>query len=231
MGCLLKAGGGLNPRLVVGAVLLAAGAGSRLGHRPKALLELGGVPLIRRALIALSGAGVDEVVVVTGHHAAAVEAVVREFPLTLAHNPRPDEGQASSVRTGLQALSPRLDAIIVALADQPLVTTADIAALIGAFKKRGDASMVAPRVGGEPGNPVVFDAALRDEWLAGDAEATCRRWRDSHPERVAWLDTDNHRYRIDIDTEEDLRRFEERTGHALRWPEAWSAPRAVEITP
>jgi molybdenum cofactor cytidylyltransferase len=231
MGCLLKAGGGLNPRLVVGAVLLAAGAGSRLGHRPKALLELGGVPLIRRALIALSGAGVDEVVVVTGHHAEAVEAAVREFPVTLAHNPRPDDGQPSSVRTGLQALSPRLDAVIVALADQPLVTAADITALIGAFKKRGECSMVVPRVGGEPGNPVIFDAALRDEWLAGDAQATCRRWRDAHPERVAWLDVDNRRYRVDIDTEDDLRRFEERTGHALRWPEAWSAPRAVEVTP
>ena len=66
MGCILKGGGGLYSRVVVGAVLLAAGSGSRIGHRPKSLLELGGVPLIRRQLIALSGAGVDEVVVVLG---------------------------------------------------------------------------------------------------------------------------------------------------------------------
>jgi molybdenum cofactor cytidylyltransferase len=231
MGCLLKAGGGLNPRLVVGAVLLAAGAGSRLGHRPKALLELGGVPLIRRALIALSGAGVDELVVVTGHHAEAVEAAVREFPLTIARNPRPDDGQPASVRVGLQALSSRLDAIIVALADQPLVTAEDITALIGAFKKRGDASMVVPRFEGEPGNPVVFDAALREEWLAGGAEASCRRWRDAHPGRVAWLEAGNRHTLVDIDTEEDLRRFEQRTGHALRWPAPWSMSRPVEATP
>ena len=74
MGCILKGGGGLYSRVVVGAVVLAAGAGSRLGGRPKCLLELGGVPLIRRTLIALSGAGVDEVVVVLGHHAAQVHA-------------------------------------------------------------------------------------------------------------------------------------------------------------
>ena len=60
MGCILKGGGGLYSRLVVGAVLLAAGSASRMGHRPKALLQLGGVPLVRRQLIALSGAGVDE---------------------------------------------------------------------------------------------------------------------------------------------------------------------------
>ncbi|WP_428423645.1 nucleotidyltransferase family protein [Methylibium sp.] len=218
MGCLLKGGGGLYARVAVGAVLLAAGAGSRLGHRPKSLLELGGVPLIRRQLIALSGAGIDEVVVVLGHHADAIEAAVRDFPVTLVRNPSPDDGQASSVRIGLQALAGKLDAVIVALADQPLVNAQDISALIGAFKKRGTAAMVVPRVGGEPGNPVIFEAALRDEWLAGDVNAACRRWRGEHPERVHWFDTDNTRYRIDIDTPEDLQRFVERTGHTLRWP-------------
>ncbi len=218
MGCILKGGGGLYARLVVGAVLLAAGAGSRLGGRPKSLLQLGGVPLIRRQLIALSGAGVDEVVVVLGHHADAIEAAVSEFPVTIVRNPAPDAGQASSVRTGLAALTGKLDAVIVALADQPLVNAQDVTALIGAFKKRGDAAMVVPRVGGEPGNPVIFEAALRDAWLAGQADAACRRWREAHPERVHWFDTDNSRYRVDIDTPDDLQRFTERTGHVLQWP-------------
>ena len=218
MGCILKGGGGLYARLVVGAVPLAAGAGRRLGGRPKSLLELGGVPLIRRQLIALSGAGVDEVVVVLGHHGDAIEAAVREFPVTLVRNPSPDDGQASSVRVGLKALTGKLDAVIVALADQPLVNAQDIGALIGAFKQRGEAAMVVPRVAGEPGNPVMFDAALRDEWLAGEADAACRRWRQANPERVRWFDTDNRRYRIDIDTEDDLAQFTARTGHTLRWP-------------
>ncbi|MBC7732426.1 MAG: nucleotidyltransferase family protein [Bacteriovorax sp.] len=218
MGCILKGGGGLYSRLVVGAVLLAAGAGSRLGGRPKSLLELGGVPLIRRQLIALSGAGVDEVVVVLGHHADAIEAAVQDFPVTLARNLAPDDGQASSVRIGLQALTGKLDAVIVTLADQPMVNAQDITDLISAFKKRGEASMVVPRVAGEPGNPVIFEAALRDEWLAGDANAACRRWREANPGRVHWLDTENQRYRVDIDTPEDMLRFSERTGHVLRWP-------------
>jgi len=218
MGCILKGGGGLYQRLVVGAVLLAAGAGSRLGHQPKSLLELGGVPLIRRQLIALSGAGVDELVVVLGHHADAIEVAVRDFPVTIVRNPAPDDGQPSSVRIGLEALTGKLDAVIIALADQPLINAQDISALIGAFKKRGDASMVVPRVDGEPGNPVIFEPAVRDEWLAGDINAACRRWRQDHPERVHWFDTDNTRFRVDIDTPEDLQRFTERTGHTLRWP-------------
>jgi molybdenum cofactor cytidylyltransferase len=223
MGCILKGGGGLYERLVIGAVLLAAGAGSRLGGRPKSLLELDGVPLIRRQLIALSGAGVDEVVVVLGHHAEVIEVAVRDFPVTLAYNPAPDSGQASSVLVGLQALVGKLDAVIVALADQPLINSQDISALISAFKGRGTAAMVVPRIAGEPGNPVIFEAALRDAWLAGEVNAACRRWREDHPERVQWFDTDNRRYRIDIDTPDDLRRFSERTGHELRWPAGLAA--------
>jgi molybdenum cofactor cytidylyltransferase len=224
MGCLLKANG-LYSRTTIGAVLLAAGAGSRLGGRPKALLELGGVPLVVRQLVALSGAGVDEVAVVLGHHADAVEAAVRPFPITLVHHPSPDDGQASSVRLGLQALSARLDAVLVALADQPLIGADDIVALIGAFKRRGGASMVVPRIVGDdgparPGNPVIFDAALREQWLAGAADLACRRWRAAHPEQVRWFDTDNARYGIDIDTADDLARFGARTGHELRWPAA-----------
>lgn len=223
MGCILKGSSGLYSRMTVGAVLLAAGAGSRLGGRPKALLELGGVPLILRQLIALSGAGVDELVVVLGHHADAVEAAVRAFPITLAHNPVPDEGQASSVRCGLAALSPRLDAVIVALADQPMIDAQDITDLIGAYKKRGDADMVVPRVAGLgdaalPGNPIIFDAALRDEWLDGRVDGACRQWRQAHPDRVRWFETANERYAIDIDTPQDLQRFAERTGHVLAWP-------------
>jgi len=225
MGCILKGNSGLYARMTVGAVLLAAGAGARLGGRPKALLELGGVPLILRQLIALSGAGVDEVVVVLGHHADAVEAAVRAFPITLVHNPAPDDGQASSVRTGLRALSPRIDAVIVALADQPLIDAQDMVALIGAYKKRPEGTaMVVPRIAGEPGNPVIFDAALREAWLDGGANLACRQWRQANPERVHWLDTDNRRYKLDIDTPEDLQRFEASTGHALRWPAAMAEP-------
>lgn len=228
MGCILKGASGLYSRMTVGAVLLAAGAGMRLGGRPKALLELGGVPLILRQLIALSGAGVDELVVVLGHHAEAVEAAVQAFPITIARNPTPDAGQASSVRCGLAALSPRLDAVIVALADQPMIGAQDIADLIGAFKKRGDADMVVPRIAGAdrpaaPGNPIIFDATLREAWLSGGMDGACRRWRQEHPERVRWFDTANERYGVDIDTPQDLQRFAERTGHALRWPEALEA--------
>ncbi len=219
MGCILKGGGGLYSRVAVGAVLLAAGAGSRMGMRPKSLLKLGGVPLIRRQLIALSGAGVDEVVVVLGHYADRIEEAVRDFPVTVVRNAAPDDGQNSSLRMGLDALSIKLDAVVVVLADQPLINSQDISDLIGAYKKRPQGTQVVqPTVNGLPGNPVMFTAEVRDQILSGEANVGCKQWQAQHPEQVHRWVTDVSRYRTDVDTPEDIDALAERTGHRLRWP-------------
>jgi molybdenum cofactor cytidylyltransferase len=154
-----------------------------------------------------------------GHHADAIERAVHDLPVKRVRNPSPDDGPASSLRVGLQALTTDVDAVIVLLADQPLIAATDIAALIEAFKSRGDRQMVVPRVNGAPGNPVIVDAALRNEWLAGDVSATGQRWRNANPARVHWFDTSNDHYGIDIDTPEDIARFTARTGRTLCWPD------------
>ena len=221
MGCLLKGGGGLYSRLIVGAVLLAAGSGSRMGNRPKCLLELGGVHLIRRQLIALSGAGIDEVVVVLGHHQEQIEPFVQDFPVTLAVNPQPDEGQSGSLRTGLHGLNGKLDAIVVALADQPLLNQQDYVDLISAFKKRPDGTrLVVPSVNTFPGNPIIFEESLSPEILAKDSQFGCKQWLANHPEQVHFWSTSNRRYSQDIDTPEDIEALANSSGHRLAWP-AW----------
>lgn len=219
MGCLLKQGGGLYARLRVGAVLLAAGEGSRLGKVPKCLLSLQGVPLIKRHLIALSSAGVDEVVVVTGHYHADVEPAVEAFPVTVVRNPSPEDGQQSSVRLGLEALGDKLDLVLIALADQPLLGGDDLTELISAFKKRPpDTSIVYPEVHGQRGNPVIFAGELIAQLLAADKHIGCRKFIDNNPELVHKLITENDRYTLDIDTPEDMVAFEKRTGWQLALP-------------
>jgi len=175
--------------------------------------------LIRRQLIALSGAGVDEVVVVLGHYADRIEEAVRDFPVTVVRNAAPDDGQNSSLRMGLDALSIKLDAVVVVLADQPLINSQDISDLIGAYKKRPQGTQVVqPTVNGLPGNPVMFTAEVRDQILSGEANVGCKQWQAQHPEQVHRWVTDVSRYRTDVDTPEDIDALAERTGHRLRWP-------------
>jgi len=218
MGCLLKGGGGLYARLRIGAVLLAAGEGSRMGGVAKSLIRLQGVPLINRHLIALSGAGVDEVVVVTGHARDAVEAQVQTFPVTLAHNADYALGQQSSVRLGLSALSGNFDAVIILLADQPLIGASDLTELIAAFKKKPYGNIVMPMVGEQRGNPVVIDAEARAQVLASETNLGCRHLMDRNPGMVFTHHTENNRFITDLDTLDDLTQLAKRTGWKLELP-------------
>jgi len=218
MGCRLKQGGGLFPRLRIGAVLLAAGAGRRMGGVAKPLIRLQGVPLITRHLVALSGAGVDEVVVVTGYARALVEHHVRNFSVTLAHNEAHDEGQQGSVRVGLAALDDSFDAIIVMLADQPLIGAGDLTELIGAFKKRSAGHVVVPMVNGQRGNPIELDDVALGRILASDTNLGCRHLIEREPDLVHAYQTANTRFTTDLDTIEDVQQLAARTGWRLELP-------------
>jgi molybdenum cofactor cytidylyltransferase len=217
MGCLLKQGG-IHSRLRIGAVLLAAGEGRRMGGVAKPLITLQGVPLISRQLVALSGAGIDEVVVVTGYARHAIEDQVRSFVVTLAHNDAHADGQQGSVRIGLAALSGPFDAVIIMLADQPLIGAGDLTELIGAFKKRTSGHVVVPVVSGQRGNPVVLDDQALARILGSDTNLGCRNLVERHPELVYAHETANTRFVTDLDTMEDVQRLAERTGWRLELP-------------
>jgi CTP:molybdopterin cytidylyltransferase MocA len=218
MGCQFKQGGGLYTRLRVGAVLLAAGEGQRMGGVAKSLIRLQGVPLINRQLVALSGAGVDEVVVVTGHARDAVEAAVAGCPGTLAHNDQYKDGQQGSVRVGLDTLGAKCDAVLVLLADQPLIGAADLTELIAAFKKRSQGHVLVPMVDGQRGNPIVLDEVARAQIQASGTNLGCRNLIERNPELVCVHQTANTRFVIDLDTPEDLERLAARTGWRLELP-------------
>jgi len=222
MSCMLKKGGGLYPRLHIGAVLLAAGEGRRMGGLSKPLIRLQGVPLICRTLVALSGAGVDEVVVVTGHAREAVEEQIRRFSVTLAVNDMPAQGIDGSERLGLEALSGRFDAILLVPADQPLLSADDITELIGAFKKRPRGHVVIPTVDGRRGNPVVIDEAAQDQILASGAHQGCGDLIKREPTAVHLHETANTRFITDLDTVGDVQALARRTGWRLDLPEAES---------
>jgi molybdenum cofactor cytidylyltransferase len=219
MGCLLKGGGGLYPRLRIGAVLLAAGEGRRMGGVVKGLIRLQGVPLLRRQLIALSGAGVDEVIVVTGHAQAAVEREVLGFTVTLAHNDAFAQGQESSVHFGLAALNGPFDAVFVMPSDQPLIAADDLTELIGAFKKRAAGHVVVPMVNGQRGNPILIDDEARAEILASGANLGCRHLIERRPEFVHVHTSTNTRFVTDLDTLDDVHSLAQRTGWKLELPQ------------
>jgi molybdenum cofactor cytidylyltransferase len=184
---------------VISGVVLAAGWGSRFGGT-KQLVELDGSPLVLHAVSALREAGVGEIVVVTGHDADAVEAVLPDDARPV-RNPAYRDGQASSLAAALHGLDPSSEAAVVLMADQPGVTADDVASLIEGFWSTR-ARIVRLRYADGPG-PALLSREVYAEagHLHGDAGA--RVLMASHPDWVEDVDVDRRAPR-DIDEPADL---------------------------
>lgn len=179
----------------IAALVLAAGASSRMGGTNKLLCRIDGATMIERAVRAAVDSRCERVVVVTGWQAqrveAALEAVPAFKPVTVVHNPQYATGLASSLRCALAALPGTPDAAMVQLADMPWIGAAHIDRLIDAFDARAPA-IVAPFRDGRRGQPVLwpraFFAALGE--LTGDMGARALLARHAAQVRAIQFDTD-----------------------------------------
>ena len=200
-------------------MVLAAGAATRMGRRPKCLLEWDGQPLIHRLVQALTQAGVGSVQVVLGHHGERIALALKCQPVALLRHPDPDRGQASSLHLGLRAVPDAVDAVLVALADQPLIGAHDICDLLTAFGARpAGTQLVRPVVDGLPGNPVVFEPAVARAMLDAGPDMGGQRWQAAHPARVFRWATPNRHYRVDVDSMADVAALAADMGVCLQWP-------------
>jgi CTP:molybdopterin cytidylyltransferase MocA len=200
--------------LSLAVLLLAAGQGSRLGFHPKALLKKGGVTLLNRLLDAVEHFNPIEFIVVTGFHGDAIEQSLAQMDssfsrsIRLLRNPNPEAGQASSVRLGIEALHSNFDALLIALSDQPTITTAEISQLLSRFsQRRTGIEIVLPMVYGQRGNPVLFSKKALQNTLA-IPDLSCRAYMDAHPEQVQVWHTNNAAFVCDVDTPQDMKKYD-----------------------
>jgi len=147
---------------VIPALVLAAGKSTRMG-RAKALLPLGaGETFLSRIVATFHNAGVDDVVVIVGHEAAAIRAAfdAGRARARFVVNAGYESGQLSSLVAGLRIVDrPGVAAALVTLVDTPLVSAATVRAVIDRYRLTR-APIVRPVRGGEHGHPVLIDRAL-----------------------------------------------------------------------
>ena len=174
------------PEPRVAAVVLAAGASSRMG-RNKLLLDVGGETLVRRAVRAAAGGGVDEVVVVLGHDEARVRAELDGLPCVAVLNPDHAEGAGTSVRTGVRHVQGDADALVVVLADMPFVTAEMIATLVERYRATR-APLVVSHYGDVQAPPTLYDRALFAELLQIPGERCAKQVVRRHEQEAAVVD-------------------------------------------
>jgi molybdenum cofactor cytidylyltransferase len=191
----------------VSAILLAAGLSRRMGQVNKLALPVGGEPLLCRIARTLCAAPLREIVAVLGHEAELAEGLLEGLPLRVVHNPGYQAGQMSSVHRGLAALSEPCAGVMVCLADQPLLTVADIAHIAGAFISECPRPVLVPTWQGRRGNPIVLGWEQRDAILSGERNLGCKRLIEKNPELVWPLPMPNDHCVLDLDSPEDYQRL------------------------
>ena len=193
----------MSERLKFGVVILAAGASTRMGT-PKQLLEIDGRPLLVRAVETALASPAWPVVVVLGAHAEKIRPLLARFPVLVTESAEWAEGMAASIRAGvttLQQFSRRIDAVLVALCDQPGFSGDTIGELIAAQRASGR-SIVAARYAGRRGAPALF---LREHFaelqhLTGEEGA--RTLLNDSSRRIAEVDLPA--LAVDLDTPADV---------------------------
>ncbi len=183
----------------VAVLVLAAGAGARLGVRNKAALrDAVGRTFLHAVVATARAAGATDVVVVAGPpHGEETLALAAAAGARVAWNEAPERGMISSIVVGLDAI-PHADAILVWPVDHAAVGPTAVRTIVTAASRGG---IVVPVHGGRGGHPTAFGGDLFAE-LRG--AATARDVVAADPRRVVRLPIEDAAILRDVDHPEDL---------------------------
>jgi CTP:molybdopterin cytidylyltransferase MocA len=194
---------------VIAAIVLAAGASSRMG-RPKAELPLpNGHTVLSMGVSAIIAAGLPRIVVVAGAHPEAVRRALGtpDARVEVVVHTEWEQGQFSSFMAGFAHLDrPELEAVLVTLVDVPLVRPDTIRELVHAWRVSRRA-IVRPARGAEHGHPVILDRAIFGEIQRADPDAGLKALVRSHEGTLLNVEVADEGAFTDLDTPEDYERL------------------------
>ncbi|HVC47651.1 MAG TPA: nucleotidyltransferase family protein [Terracidiphilus sp.] len=190
--------------MTVPAILLAAGASSRLGQ-PKQLVSVGSEVLLERAIRVAREAGAHPVLVVLGAHFAPICARIDLQDAIAVLNEEWMQGISTSIRAGLGALdvsAPNSSCALIMTCDQPRLTAAHLRALIAAFHAQPASAIAASSYAGVRGTPAIFPRDMFPRMLALKGDKGARSLIAAESSKVVAVQFDGGE--IDIDEPADL---------------------------
>jgi CTP:molybdopterin cytidylyltransferase MocA len=185
------------------AIVLAAGSASRYGAT-KQLATIDGETLVSRAVRLAENVCGQRVLLVTGNDRARVVAACTPLAGFATVNTDYASGLSSSIRAGIEAVSPAADAALLMLADQPQVGIDDLMALCATWRRKPDA-IVASAYAGTVGPPAIFPRALFPALSALDGDRGAKGVIEAHRDIVELVECEAAA--VDIDHPQDLEKL------------------------
>jgi len=190
----------------IGAVVLAAGYSSRMGHF-KPLLPFAGATVIESIIHMFRRAGITEIIVVVGHRADELIPVLDGLAVRHIMNEKYDEGMFSSIVKGVQALTPEIEGFFLLPGDMPLVKSHTIRLLCRKFRKT-NADVVYPVFQNHRGHPPLIGAKCIADIILGKQTAGLRQILAGYEVKCSELEVIDEGILQDLDTQEDYQKVD-----------------------
>ena len=142
-------------------------------------------------------------VVVTGFEEDKIRQSLKGLSVRFVKNEAFSDGQIGSVAKGL-SVAPEARALLIGLADQPLLKSHDLQNLLEAHRKQVGLKITVPVKNGQRGNPIVVPAALRPRLTENSHKPGCMHFTRAHPETVQKVEFAVDGFFVDIDTPRDF---------------------------
>lgn len=188
----------------ISGILLAAGLSTRMGE-PKQLLPFGKSTIVETVADNMLGAKFDEVIVVVGHRAEAIQTQLGTRPIKTVFNPDYRDGMLTSAQTGIRTLEAS-DAFALMLVDQPFITSALINQVFDAYQQT-EKGIALPSYNYKRGHPVIFDQKYASDILAlTPVSDGVRTLFKKYSDDIHYVTVDTDAVLRDIDDREDYKR-------------------------
>ncbi|MBD2752134.1 nucleotidyltransferase family protein [Spirosoma validum] len=199
----------------IATIILAAGSSTRLGGTPKQLLTYQNETLVRRIANTALSLEVGPVIAVLGANENMIRSELADLPIHITVNPDWQEGMASSLRIGLNALSDEsVDAFLVVLTDQPYVTS-DLLRQLITTQEQTVKGIVACHYGEKDnlGVPALFDIRYKAHFLNLSGDTGARKFIQQYRNDCA--EVSFPLANIDLDTWQDVEKWQGARGKEL----------------
>jgi molybdenum cofactor cytidylyltransferase len=196
----------------ISALVLAAGQSRRMGGPNKLLMDVDGRALVRKTVETILTAGIDDIVVVTGHQESDVRSALSGTAVRFVTNPDFADGLSTSLRAGLGALPESCEAALVCLGDMPLLEPEHIQRLAAGFDAKDNRLIGVPTHNGKRGNPVLWARRFFDDMRQVSGDTGARHLIGAHESLVYEIEFDDTGVITDLDTVAQWQRFRAERG-------------------
>jgi molybdenum cofactor cytidylyltransferase len=190
---------------MITAIVLAAGESKRMGE-PKMLMPWGRSTVLQTVIHTLQGAGLDDILVVTGGSHEQVESLVGKSAQVVYNEDFARSEMLGSVQLGLMEKMREAGAALICLGDQPQIQVRTVQNVCGEFRHRAS-GLVVPSYNRRRGHPWLVARPLWDAILRLKPPKTLRDFLSAHRDQITYLEVDTSSVVEDLDTPADYLKY------------------------